>query len=120
MAKYHVIKNKIEMDTKKKAMICQPMNGLSEDEILSIRQKAIEWLESMGYEFVDSFIEENCEDENVKHIPIWYLAKSIEKMSTCNSVYFCKGWENNRGCIVEHMAAEKYGLEIIEENREDE
>ena len=35
-------------------------------------------------------------------------------MTLCNAVYFCKGWENARGCKIEHMCAEVYGLKIIE------
>ena len=36
-------------------------------------------------------------------------------MSRCNAVYFCKGWENARGCKIEHDAAVAYGLKIIYE-----
>ena len=31
------------------------------------------------------------------------------------AVYFCKGWENARGCKLEHAVAEAYGLTIIYE-----
>ena len=38
-------------------------------------------------------------------------------MSKCNAVYFCKGWENARGCKIEHKTAKAYGLDMIyEEN----
>ena len=32
---------------------------------------------------------------------------------------FCKGWENARGCRIEHEAAKAYGLEIIYEGDDD-
>lgn len=35
--------------------------------------------------------------------------------SLCHAAYFCKGWENARGCRIEHDAAKAYGLEIIYE-----
>jgi len=39
-------------------------------------------------------------------------------MSLCHKVYFAKGWEQARGCKIEHDAAIRYGLEVIyEENR---
>ena len=30
-------------------------------------------------------------------------------MSECDTVYFCKGWENARGCKIEHEVAKSYG-----------
>lgn len=30
--------------------------------------------------------------------------------------YFCKGWENARGCRIEHDAAVAYGLEVLYED----
>lgn len=29
---------------------------------------------------------------------------------------FCKGWENARGCRIEHDAAVAYGLEVLYED----
>ena len=37
-------------------------------------------------------------------------------MSKCHAAYFCKGWENARGCRIEHDAAIAYGLKIIYED----
>ena len=51
----------------------------------------------------------------VVQIPICYLAKSLENMSLCHAAYFCKGWENARGCKIEHDTAVAYGLDIIYE-----
>ena len=36
-------------------------------------------------------------------------------MTKKQTAYFCKGWENARGCKIEHEAAKAYGLEIIYE-----
>ena len=47
--------------------------------------------------------------------PLHFLSASIEVMSKCHAVYFCKGWENARGCKIEHEVAKAYGLEIIYE-----
>jgi hypothetical protein len=55
------------------------------------------------------------EKRGVVQIPLCFLAKSLENMSLCHAAYFCKGWEKARGCVIEHDAAEKYGLIIIEE-----
>lgn len=52
---------------------------------------------------------------NITNRGLFFLAKSLEQMSLCNIVYFCKGWENARGCRIEHDAAVAYGLDIIYE-----
>ncbi len=48
-------------------------------------------------------------------IPLCFLAKLLENMSLCHVVYFCKGWENVRGCRIEHEVAKAYGLEVMYE-----
>ncbi len=37
-------------------------------------------------------------------------------MSLCHAAYFCKGWEDARGCRIEHDAAVAYGLEVLYED----
>jgi hypothetical protein len=105
----------------KKAMLSQPMAGKTEGEIVSTRERAIAILEGKGYEIVNTlFTDEWYSNEamtarGVVQIPLCFLAKSLENMSLCHAAYFAKGWENARGCRVEHEAAVAYGLEIIYE-----
>lgn len=108
------------MNTKKKAMISQPMAGKTNDEIVEVRDKAIAVLEGMGYEVVNTLFTdedmEGCGDMKIPlHIPVHYLAMSLKSMSLCNAVYFCKGWEDARGCRIEHDTAVAYGLEVMYE-----
>ena len=103
------------MAEKKKVMISQPMWGRTDDEILYIINKIKAKLESLGYEVVDSFVTEECISEDVKSKPLWYLAKSLEVMCTCDAVCFAYGWQRARGCRIEHEAAVAYGLKIYEE-----
>lgn len=104
-----------------KAMLSQPMGGISDEEIVATRNRAITVLNRKGYEVVNTlFTDEwynhkNMEARGVVQIPLCFLAKSLENMSLCNAVYFCKGWENARGCKIEHDAAVAYGLDIIYE-----
>jgi hypothetical protein len=48
---------------------------------------------------------------------MYYLAKSLEKMALCNAVIFAKGWENARGCQIQHEVALQYGLDILYEEQ---
>lgn len=105
----------------KKAMLSQPMNGKTEDEIIKTRERAIKALQEKGYEIVNTLFtdewynKENMEKRGVVQIPLCFLAKSLENMAKCHAAYFCKGWESARGCKIEHQAAVEYGLTIIYE-----
>ena len=105
----------------KKAMLSQPMAGKTDEEIVDTREKAVAALKEKGYEVVNTpftdewYSRENMKKRGVVQIPLCFLAKSIENMSLCHAAYFCNGWENARGCKLEHAVAEAYGLEIIYE-----
>lgn len=105
----------------KKAMLSQPMANKTEQEIVETRERAIKALEEKGFQIVNTLFtdewhsREQMEKRGVVQIPLCFLAKSLKNMSLCHAAYFCKGWENARGCKIEHEAAKEYGLEIIYE-----
>lgn len=105
----------------KKAMLSQPMGGKTDEEIVATRERAIASLKARGYEIVNTLFtdewnsKERMSERGVVQIPLCFLAKSLEDMSLCHAAYFCKGWENARGCRIEYEAAKAYGLEIIYE-----
>ena len=104
-----------------KAMLSQPMAGKTDEEIIATREKAVIALQERGYEVINTlftdewYSKEAMESRGVVQIPLCFLAKSLESMSLCHAVYFCKGWEKARGCKIEHDAAVAYGLTIIYE-----
>ncbi len=98
----------------KRLFISQPMNGRTDEDILKERKKAIKKAESMigeQVEVIDSFFE--TVPGNVT--PLWYLAKSLELLSTADVAYFAPGWQEARGCKIEHECAVQYGIDRIEE-----
>ena len=105
----------------KKAMLSRPMAGKTDEEIIVTRDNAIAALAERGYQVVNTlftdewYSTEKMQERGVVQIPLCFLAKSLENMSLCHAAYFCKGWENARGCRIEHDAAVAYGLEIIYE-----
>lgn len=105
----------------KNAMLSQPMAGKTDAEIIETRDKAIAALHERGYQVINTlftdewYSKESMKNRGVVQIPLCFLAKSLENMSLCHAAYFCKGWENARGCRIEHDAAVAYGLEIIYE-----
>lgn len=104
-----------------KAMLSQPMAGCTEDEIVQTRERATLTLHNRGYEVVNTLFTDEWYKQDamakrgVVQIPLCFLAKSLENMSLCHVVYFCKGWENARGCRIEHATAVAYGLGIMYE-----
>lgn len=105
----------------KKAMISQPMAGKTDAQIVAARNKAVAALEKDGYTVVNTlftdewYSREKMEERGVIQVPLCFLAKSLENMSLCHAAYFAEGWQQARGCRIEHEAAVAYGLEIIYE-----
>lgn len=100
-----------------KLFISQPMKGKTNEEILAVREKAIESAERyLGekVEVIDSFFK----DAPVDAKPLWYLAKSIELLVTADVAYFAKDWEKYRGCRIENTCAIEYGIDVIEDYTE--
>lgn len=104
-----------------KAMLSHPMGGKTQEEIVETRERAIRALQDRGYKVVNTlftdgwYSKEYMEARGVVQIPLCFLTKSLENMSLCHAAYFCRGWEQARGCRIEHEAAKSYGLEIIYE-----
>ena len=115
-----------DVTMRKKAMISQPMNCLTDEEIEKTREKAIRHIDRLGYKVVNTLFKDGwynnsaMKDRGVTNIPVYYLARSLESMSFCDAVYFCDGWEDARGCRIEHDVAEEYGLDIIYAEDEEE
>ena len=45
---------------------------------------------------------------------LYYLGLSIDAIGRADAVYFMPGWEEARGCVIEHSVCEKYGIEILD------
>ncbi len=97
------------------AMISQPMNGKTSEEIVAKKAKMAEYLTERGYRVVNTYFEEEWA-QDAQNQSLWFLAKALEVMSKCDAVYFADGWENARGCRIEHEAAKAYGLDVIYED----
>ena len=100
-----------------KLFISQPMRGKTKEEIKAVRERAIESAErNLGekVEVIDSYFE----DAPVDAKPLWYLAKSLELLSTADVAYFAKDWEKYRGCRIENTCAVEYGIDAIEDYRD--
>lgn len=97
-----------------KVFISQPMKGKTPIDIWIEREEAIYYAKKKfgNVEIIDSYFED-FEENKYKIVPLAYLAKSIELLSTADVAVFCKGWEFARGCKIEHQCARDYGISIV-------
>ena len=110
------------MASEKVAMISQPMAGRSKEEIRATRQRAVDALAEKGYVVVNTFFSDPWDDQEsikekseIKNVPVAFLGWAVLMMAQCDAVYFCRGWEDARGCIIEHDIAQSYGFDILYE-----
>lgn len=92
------------------AMISQPMSGKTEEEIIAARNEASQRLENMGYTVVDTYYNKYSVPCYANNGALYHLGQSLTEMARCDAVYFCRGWEDTRGCQIEHEVAKAYGL----------
>ena len=89
-----------------KIFISQPMKGRTNEEIMQERNDIMAKWTNASVEFIDSFFREPGKNS------IDSLGKSISLMGETNLVVFAPGWENARGCRIEHQVAKEYGIPI--------
>ena len=96
-----------------KVFLSHPMNGLSESEIMSIRDSAYTYLQAVygNIKIIDNLHIYEAPKNSGR---LWHLGRSIQQMKEADAIYFCGDWENARGCLIERQVAEKYGLRILE------
>jgi Asp-tRNA(Asn)/Glu-tRNA(Gln) amidotransferase A subunit family amidase len=96
-----------------KAIISQPMKGLTEAQIRAERAAAIARLNDLGYEVVDTVFPDF---KNEGNIPLKYLAKAIEHIADVDMVYFIGDWRSARGCRIEFECCVHYGIKFLMED----
>lgn len=97
----------------KKIMISQPMRGKTIEQIRKERLHTIDLLESKNYVVVNSIMSGKIPKDADE--AIYNLSRAIRIMSRVDGVFFMKGWEQARGCRIEHEVATLYEKEIIYE-----
>lgn len=100
-----------------KIIISQVMRGLTDERIKEAREEIIRSIKEDLFpneevEIVDNYFED-YPDSTVKNKPVWYLGKSIQKLSDADAIVI----ESNkaleaRGCKLEYDVANAYGIPI--------
>lgn len=93
-----------------KIFISQPMRGWTDEQIQQVRQAVRkrlrrEYGEDVQFQPVVAY--EKTEN------PAFFLGSAISQLAHCDAAYFATGWEEARGCKIEHDVCTEYGIKII-------
>lgn len=97
----------------KKVFISQPMNNKTEAEICADRKKLTIMTKALFDEEI-KIIESYFPNADKKESHLQLLGKGIALMADADAVVFARGWQEYRGCRIEHICAFEYGKRIIE------
>lgn len=105
----------------KKVFLSLPMSGRTNEEIaIQMQEMQVKFEKDHPgeqYEFVSNYIA--IVDPEIKHQKVALLSIAIGKLADCDCIYFGKGFQDARGCLVEDYIAAHYGIErIFEEESE--
>ena len=99
-----------------KVFISQPMQGLTDEEILQTRERAIAYAKAIlphpkdeEIEIIDSFFQ----GATLENRPLWNLGKSLQLLSEADVCLFIGNWVMSRGCRIEHECCLQYGIKAI-------
>ena len=94
-----------------------PMYGRSEEEIREHQQKIFDAHVSSPlrskdtkFELIDTVFSHPDHDDEDR---LWYLGRSIQKLSQADLVIFADGWTESYGCQIEHYVCVLYGIRYI-------
>ena len=95
----------------KKVFISMPMAGKNREEIEHIQKETFNAvsasLENDNVELIKNFLSDDLP-------PLVCLAENLKLMAMADYVAFADGWEEARGCKIERLCAEQYGIGIID------
>ena len=101
-----------------KVFISQPMSGLTDAEIVVVREKIFgeyqaEHPEAVLMDSYDTIKKRFGEFYTYEHPNVAMLAQAIDVLANCDVVIFAKGWEKHRGCRIEDKIATYYDIKKI-------
>ena len=98
--------------------ISQPMNGLTDAEIVTVREKIFD---EFKLDHPEAVLLDHYADLKSKvgifnsytHSNVALLAESLRTMADADVVLFAKDWEKARGCRIENKVAGYYDIERV-------
>ena len=95
-----------------KAVISQPMKGKSVEQIKQERADLVKLLADKGY-IVEDTVFTTTDNLSENRHALFCLGRVVSLMAAMDAVVFMDGWEEARGCRLEHDCCESYGIPIL-------
>lgn len=96
-----------------KVFLSHKMHGITEEEAMAIRNKALAYLKKHygeDIELIDNYHHENVPEGAGR---LWHLGTSIRMMEQADAVFFCDQGSMARGCKVELRICELYEIRVL-------
>ncbi len=94
---------------KKKVYISIPISGKDITEVKLHLDFVKNRLVSKLYEQVTPF--DVSPDSNASYAE--HMGRDIQALLECDAVYFCRGWQDSKGCQAEYEVAKIYGKQMV-------
>ena len=121
----HKNRNNTPVKQTKNLFISQPMRGLTNEEIMNVRQKATKFISDKYPDYTISVLPSYKEQPDNTYnatSAVNLLGNAISLMARANVIYFVPGWQKSRGCQIENEIARRWleetGVELIEDGME--
>lgn len=121
----HKNRNNTPVKQTKNLFISQPMSGLTNEEIMNVRQKATKFISDKYPDYTISVLPSyKAQPDNTYNATsaVNLLGNAISLMARANVIYFVPGWQKSRGCQIENEVARRWleetGVELIEDGME--
>lgn len=94
-----------------KIYLSLPITGHNIDDVKKKAQSVAAMLRHKGNEVITPF--DVSSDDTAPYA--LHMGKDIQALLECDAVYFCNGWNESKGCRLEHAAALVYEKKIFEQ-----
>ena len=102
----------------KNLYVSQPMRGKTWEEIMQERKKIIAKAEEALKQTLNVINPYETPGRGAEimdgGVAVLFLGASIKTMADADFVAFGKGWEDARGCRIEHQVCMDYGIPFVE------
>ena len=100
-----------------KVFVSVPVRGRSDADVAAEKQAILERVReeypNETVELIDTDIAEFAPMDGDK-AGVWYLGKSLELLAAADLACFADGWRDARGCRIECVVSQEYGIPIYE------
>ncbi len=98
-----------------KVFVSQPMQGLTDAEIIATRERIFgdynaDHPEAVLLDSYDSLKRKMGDFHTYEHPRVAMLGEAVKVLADADIVLFAKGWENHPGCRIEERVATYYDI----------